>query len=156
MLSHTLRLTSCLHVAVLTPKVFLLSVWPLPRSLATTYRISFDFSSSPYLDVSVQGLISHQPGCPIRKSADIMPAYGSPQLIAVNHVLLRLPVPRHSPCALCSLTFFLSRISLCLPYVCTPWSKTAVCLCLTALLCDPLFEITSFHSLIIVITNYPF
>ena len=46
-----------------------------------------------------------------------MPAYGSPQLIAVNHVLLRLPVPRHSPCALCSLTFFLSRISLCLPYV---------------------------------------
>ena len=30
------------------------SVWPLPRSLATTYGISFDFSSSPYLDVSVQ------------------------------------------------------------------------------------------------------
>ena len=29
-------------------------VWPLPRSLATTYGISFDFSSSSYLDVSVQ------------------------------------------------------------------------------------------------------
>ena len=28
----------------------------------------------------------------------------SPQLIAAYHVLLRLPVPRHSPCALCSLT----------------------------------------------------
>ena len=55
-LSHTLRLTSCLHVAVQTPKVFLLSVWPLPRSLATTYGISFDFSSSPYLDVSVQAV----------------------------------------------------------------------------------------------------
>ena len=35
---------------------------------------------------------------------DITPAYGSPWLIAVNHVLHRLPVPRHSPCALCSLT----------------------------------------------------
>ena len=54
---------------------------------------------------TVGWLIYNQPGCPIRKSADIMPAYGSPQLIAVNHVLLRLPVPRHSPCALCSLTF---------------------------------------------------
>ena len=28
----------------------------------------------------------------------------SPQLIAAYHVLHRLPVPRHSPCALCSLT----------------------------------------------------
>ena len=32
------------------------------------------------------------------------PAYGSPQHIAVSCVLLRLSVPRHSPCALCSLT----------------------------------------------------
>ena len=30
------------------------SVWPLPRSLATTYGISVDVSSSSYLDVSVQ------------------------------------------------------------------------------------------------------
>ena len=29
-------------------------VWPLPRSLATTSGISFDFSSRSYLDVSVQ------------------------------------------------------------------------------------------------------
>ena len=29
-----------------------------------------------------------------------MCTYHSPQLIAVNHVLLRLPMPRHSPCAL--------------------------------------------------------
>ena len=47
-----------------------------------------------------------RPDCSIRKSADIAPTYGSPQLIAVSHVLLRLLVPRHSPCALCSLTFF--------------------------------------------------
>ena len=53
-LSHTLRLTPYLHVAVQTPRIFLLSVWPLPRSLATTSGISVDFSSSPYLDVSVQ------------------------------------------------------------------------------------------------------
>ena len=32
------------------------SVWPLPRSLATTSGISVDFSSSPYLDVSVQAV----------------------------------------------------------------------------------------------------
>ena len=42
--------------AVLTPETLLLLVWPLPRSLATTSGISFDFSSSPYLDVSVQAV----------------------------------------------------------------------------------------------------
>ena len=31
-------------------------VCPLPRSLATTSGISVDFSSSPYLDVSVQAV----------------------------------------------------------------------------------------------------
>ena len=55
-LSHTLRLTTRVLKAVRTPNVFLHSVWPLPRSLATTYGISFDVSSSPYLDVSVQAV----------------------------------------------------------------------------------------------------
>ena len=32
------------------------SVWPFPRSLATTCGISVDVSSSPYLDVSVQAV----------------------------------------------------------------------------------------------------
>ena len=32
------------------------SVWPLPRSLATTCGISVDVFSCPYLDVSVQGV----------------------------------------------------------------------------------------------------
>ena len=41
---------------VRTPRILLLSVWPLPRSLATTYGISVDFFSSPYLDVSVQAV----------------------------------------------------------------------------------------------------
>ena len=35
----------------------------------------------------------------------------SPRLIAAYHVFLRLPVPRHSPCALSSLTVFLSSLS---------------------------------------------
>ena len=39
---------------VRTPKIRRPSVWPLPRSLATTCGISVDFSSSSYLDVSVQ------------------------------------------------------------------------------------------------------
>ena len=43
-----------LHVTVLTRTVFLLPVWPLPRSLAATSRISVDFFSSAYLDVSVR------------------------------------------------------------------------------------------------------
>ena len=42
--------------AVLTPRIFLLSVWPPPLSLATTYGISVDVFSSPYLDVSVQAV----------------------------------------------------------------------------------------------------
>ena len=68
----------------------------------------FSSGGSPHIPIlfSICWLICNQPGCPIRKSADITSAYDSPQLIAVNHVLHRLPVPRHSPCALCSLTSF--------------------------------------------------
>ena len=54
--SHVLLLTFSIPSAVRTPKVLLLSVWPLPRSLATTYGISVDVFSSPYLDVSVQAV----------------------------------------------------------------------------------------------------
>ena len=52
--SHAILLTLSVLKAVRTPKGFLLSVCPLPRSLATTYGISVDFFSSSYLDVSVQ------------------------------------------------------------------------------------------------------
>ena len=55
-LSHTLRLNVCVPFAVRTPSVFLPKVWPPPRSLATTYGISVDVFSSPYLDVSVQAV----------------------------------------------------------------------------------------------------
>ena len=56
--SHAIRLTAKVLKAVHTPEGFLLPVCPLPRSLATTYGISFDVSSSPYLDVSVQAVPS--------------------------------------------------------------------------------------------------
>ena len=92
-------------------------VWPLPLSLATTRGISFWFlflallrcfssGGSPHttMDSSYDTWALPHVDCSIRKSADIVPTYGSPQLIAVSHVLLRLSVPRHSPCALCSLT----------------------------------------------------
>ena len=50
-----------------------------------------------------------QAGSPIRKSTDIADICSSPKLIAACHVLRRLLMPRHSPCALSSLT---SRIIL--------------------------------------------
>ena len=105
---------------VRTPRILLLLVWPLPRSLATTSGISVDFSSSPYLDVSVQVVpfihlylrfqcmihryclcgLPHSDICGSKRICH------SPQLFAACHVLHRLLVPRHSPCALFCLTFF--------------------------------------------------
>ena len=54
--SQPVQLSLMLYVVVRTPKVLLPSVWPLPISLAATFGISCDFSSSPYLDVSVRGV----------------------------------------------------------------------------------------------------
>ena len=56
LLSHTILLCFMLRYAVRTPRILLPSVWPPPRSLATTYGISVDVFSSPYLDVSVQAV----------------------------------------------------------------------------------------------------
>ena len=54
--SHSIPLNLYNAVFCPNPESITLSVWPLPRSLATTYGISVDFSSSPYLDVSVQAV----------------------------------------------------------------------------------------------------
>ena len=51
--SHPVQLYYEVFISVRTPAVLLLPVWPLPISLATTFGISFDFSSSGYLDVSL-------------------------------------------------------------------------------------------------------
>ena len=123
--SQSIRLSSRLRIAVRTPERLLLPVWPLPRSLATTSGISVDFFSSPYLDVSVQA-VPHRnlwiqlrlteycsAGFPHSEIRGSMPICGSPQLIAACHVLRRLSVPRHSPCALYSLT--------CLVMTSRPW-----------------------------------
>ena len=53
---QVLRLPVRHYLAVLTPKVFLPLVWASPISLATTFGISVDVFSSPYLDVSVQAV----------------------------------------------------------------------------------------------------
>ena len=130
--SHSVSLTFPCHSTIhlfawclsLPLGILLFPVWPLPLSLAATNGISFDFSSSAYLDVSLRRvpLITlfyscNDPklfacgGFPIRKSADRSLIYSSPQLIAVSHVLLRLPMPRHSPYALFRLNFPICRCS---------------------------------------------
>ena len=106
-----------MHYAVLTPNIFLHSVWPLPLSLATTRGISVDFSSSRYLDVSVPGVprvnlciqftLHGSSPCvfPHSEICGSMLICSSPQLIAACRVLLRLLMPRHSPYALVRLNF---------------------------------------------------
>ena len=99
------------------PRDARIPVWALPFSLAATHRIDVSFSSSAYLDVSVQRVpsiylcIQHMvtegcsagfPHSEISGSSDIC---SSPLLIAAYHVFLRLSVPRHPPCALSCLTF---------------------------------------------------
>ena len=88
-------------------------VWAHPLSLATTQGVEVSFLSSGYLDVSVPRLASSHPmdsgagtaALPavsflIRKSRDQWMVSSSPRLIAAAHVLHRLSVPRHPPCAL--------------------------------------------------------
>ena len=87
-------------------------VWANSRSLATTWEVTVVFLSSGYLDVSVRRVGSYwlcfhqqvtglQPAgfshSEIHGSQGICP---SPWLIAAYHVLHRLLVPRHPPCAL--------------------------------------------------------
>ena len=55
-LSHAIQLSTSDHDAGPNPEEHCPSVWPLPRSLATTSGISVDVFSSPYLDVSVQAV----------------------------------------------------------------------------------------------------
>ena len=117
--SHSVQLTFQVHVAVRTPQVLLPKVWPLPLSLATTRRISIDFSSSRYLDVSVPGVPlvylwihvwitgSSPAWFPNSEICGSKLICSSPQLIAACHVLRRLPMPRHSPYALSCLNYLL-------------------------------------------------
>ena len=92
-------------------------VWALPVSLAATPGIDVSFSSSGYLDVSVHRVPFHTlwigvwipgvypGGFPHSDTCGSMDICSSPQLFAAYHVLHRLLVPRHPPCALSCLTF---------------------------------------------------
>ena len=105
-------------IVVRTPLVFLLMVWALPISLATTLGIIFYFLflwvlrcfSSPrslltyyftHMQILELFFSSEFPHSDIYALSDIC---SYTQLFAAYHVLLRLLVPRHSPYALCSLT----------------------------------------------------
>ena len=92
------------------------TVWALPRSLAATYGITFVFSSSGYLDVSVHRVPFHtlwigvwmtevcSAGFPQSDSCGSKVICTSPQLMADYYVFHRLLVPRHPPYALSCLT----------------------------------------------------
>jgi hypothetical protein len=103
--------------SVLQPQEASLLVWAVSVSLAATQEIAFAFSSSGYLDVSVPQvclLISYvfrygyhpitDGGFPHSEISGSKLTYSSPKHIGVRPVLHRLLVPRHSPCALSSLT----------------------------------------------------
>ena len=60
LLSQTIRLSIQIHIEVLQPQNASILVWPILRPLAATSRISFDFFSSGYLDVSVPLVSSFQ------------------------------------------------------------------------------------------------
>jgi hypothetical protein len=92
-------------------------VWAVTVSLAATQVIAFAFSSSGYLDVSVPQVCLLMPyvfrhgyysitnsGFPHSDILGSKLTYSSPRRFAVRRVLLRLLVPRHSPCALSNLT----------------------------------------------------
>ena len=114
-LSSPLRLSKPQAMSVLNPDSKL-SVWPLSRSLAATRKIDVSFSSSGYLDVSVprvplihlciQCMMTEvfSAGFPHSEIAGSKDICSSPTLIAAYHVFHRLSVPRHPPCALCSMT----------------------------------------------------
>ena len=99
-------------------------VSPAPLSLATTRGISVDFFSSPYLDVSVREVPhatlwihvtfhdSSSWGFPHSEIHGSKLICSSPWLIAACRVLLRLLMPRHSPCALIRLNFFIDLWSM--------------------------------------------
>ena len=100
------------------------SVWPLSISLAATLEIDVSFSSSGYLDVSVHRVPFLTLWIGVRITEIFSARFphsdipGSslmcslPRLFAAYHVLHRLLVPRHPPCAL---SCFIRCIALHLP-----------------------------------------
>ena len=123
-LSHTILLSLQIHIAVRNPKKIsslgLASfafarhylrnlVWFLFLALLRCFSSG---GSPPYAMNSRMDAWTTSCGLLHSEICGSMLAYNSPQLIAVNHVLHRLPMPRHSLCALfcftiCSLVLLL-------------------------------------------------
>ena len=96
-------------------------VWAVPISLATTFGIEFlsfppgtemvHFPGFARAHLWIQWAVRrfYRRGLPHSEIPGSKPACGSPGLIAACHVLHRLLLPRHPPCALSSLTIKFTR-----------------------------------------------
>ena len=73
----------------------------------------FQFTAFPFRNLCIQLRMTElfSAGFPHSDICGSIPICDSPQLFAACHVLLRLPVPRHSPCALSCLTVWYISIS---------------------------------------------
>ena len=149
-LSRPFRSQSVCDSAVLQPRgcIATVSVWALPRSLATTGGITFCFlflevlrcfSSlrSPHYNCVMMTVLqtdglSHSE---IRGSRDIC---SYPRLIAAYHVLHRLREPRHPPCALSYLSYRI-RLSSHVRYIlsaCTLLFSLLFCHIMSKIVCE--------------------
>ena len=87
-LSHAVRLDTSGHDASPNPEELGPSVWPPPRSLATTSGISVDVFSWPYLDVSVQA-VPHVHLFDSMHDTQVLPVWVSPfGYLRINGYLL--------------------------------------------------------------------
>ena len=120
-LSSAFRSPRACNVAVLQPRGGLatVTVWALPRSLATTGGIiklfslprgtkMFQFPRLASGMLRIGGL--QPPGLSHSEIRGSMAICAYPRLIAAYHVLRRLNEPRHPPCAL---SYFLSTLLTC-------------------------------------------
>ena len=108
----TIPVESRNHLCSPQPRGARTTVWALSISLAATLEIEVSFFSSGYLDVSVPPVPFHtlwigvwilevcSSGFPHSDISGSMDICSSPKLFAAYHVLHRLSVPRHPPCAL--------------------------------------------------------
>ena len=92
-LSSTRSFESIMQSA--TPKVLLPLVWPLSLSLAATQKIDVSFSSSAYLDVSVQRVYLHTAMCSPH-STWVLPKWVPPFGNLRIYTYLRFPVAYRS------------------------------------------------------------
>ena len=113
--SRSIQIGNSTH-AVLQPPNASTWVWAIPISLAATFGISViyfpagtemvHFPALAHTGLCIQPAVMgvHPTGFLHSDIPGSKPACGSPRLIVACHVLHRLLLPRHPPCALSSLT----------------------------------------------------